>query len=170
MASRNERTLDKVDWRILDALQEDSRRSFSELGRRIRLSAPAVAERVRRMEAAGIITGYRVSLALEKLGYAVTAIIRVSAPEENCMRLGTLIRRLPGVIESHRVTGIDRLVFKVVASSVSQLDDIIRELSHFGTATVAIVLSSRTTAVGAPATTLSPDGRSSEPAPKRTAR
>jgi Lrp/AsnC family transcriptional regulator, leucine-responsive regulatory protein len=75
-----------MDWRILDALQEDSRQSFSKLGRRIGLSAPAVAERVRRMEGAGIITGYRVSIAMDKLGYAVTAIIRASAPEENCNR------------------------------------------------------------------------------------
>lgn len=159
-----------MDWRILYALQEDSRRSFSELGRRIGLSAPAVAERVRRMEAAGIITGYRVSLAIEKLGHAITAIIRVSAPEENCTRLGALIRRLPGVIESHRVTGTDRLVLKVVASSVGQLDAIIRQLSHFGTATAGIVLSSRTTAIGAPATSLNPDGRDGEAAPRHTAR
>ena len=88
MTSRIESSLDAVDWRILEVLQEDARCSYSKLGRRIGRSAPAVAERVRRIEGAGIITGYRVSLALDKLGYAMT-----------------LVRRLPNVIESHRVTG-----------------------------------------------------------------
>jgi Lrp/AsnC family leucine-responsive transcriptional regulator len=157
MTSRTESGLDTVDWRILEVLQEDARCSYSKLGLRIGRSAPAVAERVRRMEAAGIITGYRVSLALDKLGYAMTAIIRIRAPEENCIQLGALVRRLPNVIESHRVTGIDRLIVKVMASSVSHLDDIISQLSKFGTATASIVLSSRTTAARAPAT-----GRRSE--------
>src|SRR5215472_11374159 len=85
MTSRMESGLDAVDWRILEVLQEDARCSYSKLGRRIGRSAPAVAERVRGMEAAGIITGYGVSLALDKLGYAMTAIIRISAPEENCI-------------------------------------------------------------------------------------
>jgi Lrp/AsnC family leucine-responsive transcriptional regulator len=152
MTSRTESALDAVDWRILEVLQEDARYSYSELGRRIGRSAPAVAERVRRMEAAGIITGYSVSLALDKLGYAMTAIIRISAPEENCIQLGALVRRLPNVIESHRVTGTDRLIVKVMASSVGHLDDTISQLSKFGTATASIVLSSRTTAARAPAT------------------
>jgi len=152
MTSRTESGLDAVDWRILEVLQEDARYSYSKLGRRIGRSAPAVAERVRRMEAAGIITGYRVSLALDKLGYAMTAIIRISAPEENCVQLGALVRRLPNVIESHRVTGTDRQIVKVMASSVGDLDDIISQLSKFGTATASIVLSSRATAARAPVT------------------
>ena len=151
MTSRTESSLDAVDWRILEVLQEDARCSYSRLGRRIGRSAPAVTERVRRMEGAGIITGYRVSLALDKLGYAMTAIIRISAPEENCIQLGALVRRLPNVIESHRVTGTDRQIVKVMALSVSHLNDIIGQLSKFGTATASIVLSSRTTAARAPA-------------------
>ncbi len=87
MALRNERLLDDTAWRILDALQADSRLSFSALGRRVGLSAPAAAERVRRLEDAGIITGYRVELGLEKL-FPVTAIVRVSAPEARPLRTG----------------------------------------------------------------------------------
>jgi Lrp/AsnC family leucine-responsive transcriptional regulator len=147
MTLRTESRLDRTDWRILEALQEDCRLSFSALARLLRLSAPTVAERVRRMEDAGIITGYRVLLAPEKIGFGITAIIRVSAPEENCTQIGTLIRRLPCVIESYRVTGTDRLVVRVIALSVEQLDDIVRELSRYGTATVAIVLAHRTKAV-----------------------
>jgi len=143
---QTERLLDDTGWRILKALQADARLSFSELGRRVGLSAPAAAERVRRLEDAGIIAGYRVDLALEKL-FPMTAIIRISAPEENCTRLAACARGLEEVVEAHRVTGSDRLVLKVVAQSVDHLDGIIRQLSQFGTATVSIVLSTRRQAV-----------------------
>jgi len=143
---QTERLLDNTGWRILGALQADARLSFSELGRQVGLSAPAAAERVRRMEDARIIAGYRVDLALEKL-FPVTAIIRISAPEENCTRLAACARSLAEVVEAHRVTGSDRLVLKVVAQSVDHLDGIIRQLSQFGTPTVSIVLSSRRQAV-----------------------
>src|SRR5262249_54316328 len=152
MTSRMESGLDAGDWRILEVLQEEARCTYSKLGRRIGRSAPAVAERVRRMEAAGIIAGYRVSVAVDTLGYAMTASIRISAPEESCIQLGALVRRLPNVIESHRVTGTDRLIVKVMALSVGHLNDIIGQLSKFGTATASIVLSSRTTVARAPAT------------------
>jgi Lrp/AsnC family transcriptional regulator, leucine-responsive regulatory protein len=151
--------LDRIDWRILNALQEDCRHSFSALGRLLGLSAPTVAARVRRMEDAGIILGYRVSLAPEKLGYGITAMIRISAPEENCIRLGALIRSLPCVIESYRVTGTDRTVVKVVAPSVEELDDAVRQLSHHGTVTVAVILSYRTNAIR-PSKSSSNDGPS----------
>ena len=141
---RTENRLDRTDWRILEALQENCRLSFSALARRLGLSAPTVAERVRRMEDAGIITGFHTSVAFEKAGYGITAIIRVSAPEENCTKLGGLVRRLPCVVESYRVTGADRLVIKVAARSVEELDSIVRELSRLGTVTVAIILSHRT--------------------------
>lgn len=143
MALKLDRLLDEIGWSILAALQENARISFSDLGRRVGLSAPAAAERVRRMEDAGIIAGYRVALAVDKLGYPITALLRISAPEENCVRLGAVARVLPEVLESHRVTGSDRLVVKVAAVSVNRLEEIIRELSRYGTVTAAIVLSSR---------------------------
>ncbi len=166
MASKLKRLLDEIGWSILTALQENARISFSDLGRRVGLSAPAVADRVRRMEDAGIITGYRVAVAPERLGYSIVAIIRVSAPEENCVRLGTLVRALPGIVESHRVTGTDRLVVKVVAPSVAHLDNIIQELSRYGTATAAIVLSSRSNALGR--LTAARDGRSRRNEPPKS--
>ncbi len=142
MALRNERGLDDTAWRILDALQADSRLSFSELGRRVGLSAPATAERVRRLEDAGIISGYRADLKLEKL-FPVTAIVRVSAPEEKCVQLGACVRELDCVVEWYRVTGEDRLILKIVARSVTDLDEIVRTLARYGTPTTSIVLSSK---------------------------
>ena len=150
MATKPERPLDDIGWNILTALQEDARISFSDLGRRVGLSAPAAAERVRRMEDAGIITGYRVALAVDKLGYPIMALLRISAPEENCLRLGAAARALPQVLESHRVTGSDRLVMKVAAASVVHLDEIINELSQYGTVTAAIILRSRWGTVARP--------------------
>lgn len=127
--------------------------SFSALGRRIALSAPAAADRVRRLEGAGIIAGYRAAVAPQKMGYPITALIRVSAPEENCGRLAALVRELPGVLETHRITGTDRLLVKVAAASVASLDSVVRQLSRYGTATASIVLSSRSNALGRPAPT-----------------
>lgn len=146
MTLRTERLLDDTGWRILDALQADARLSFSALGRRVGLSGPAIAERVRRMEDAGIITGYRAEIAIATV-FPVTALIRVSAPEENCSRLAACSRGLQEVVEAYRVTGSDRLVLKVVAPSIEHLDRMIRQLSEFGTPTVSIVLSSRRQAI-----------------------
>ena len=101
--------LDETGWEILRALQENARVSWSVLGRRVGLSAPAVAERVRRMEDAGLITGYRAQVDPARLGFAVPAIIRVSAPEEKCAALKSLIKSLPEVRDCHHVTGYRQL-------------------------------------------------------------
>src|SRR5258708_24597288 len=95
MASKLKRLLDEIGWSILTALQENARISFSDLGRRVGLSAPAVAVRVRRMEDAGIITGHRPAVAPERLGYSSVAIIPVSPPHGNRARLGPPVRGLP---------------------------------------------------------------------------
>jgi len=142
MTFRIERTLDEVGWRILVALQEDARLSFSALGRRVGLSPPAAAERVRRLEDAGIITGYRVELALERLGFPMTAIIRVTAPEEKFRQLKATVRNLTEVLECHHVTGADSLVLKVAAVSVAHLERVIEALGRHGMPTTGIILSS----------------------------
>jgi Lrp/AsnC family leucine-responsive transcriptional regulator len=142
MGLRTERLLDERGWKILDALQADARLSFSALGRRVGLSAPAAAERLRRLEDAGIIRGYRVDLALDRL-FPVTAMIRISAPEENCVRLASRAQELEEVVEAYRVTGADRLMIKVVARSVEHLDAILRQLGQFGTPTASVILSTR---------------------------
>ena len=146
MASRAISGLDDIGWRILKALQADARLSFNELGRRVGLSGPAVAERVRRMEEAGIISGYHVAVRLEAL-FPVQAILAVSAPEENCVALGARAWELEEVIETYRVTGDHRLVVKVVAASVPHLDWVISELGHYGTVTASVILRSRSRAV-----------------------
>lgn len=94
-----ENGLDRIGWAILGALQDNARLSFAELGRRVGLTAPAAAERVRQMEDAGILRGYRAEIGLERLGLAVDAVIRVSAPEEKCPALKACVKTLPEVVE-----------------------------------------------------------------------
>jgi Lrp/AsnC family leucine-responsive transcriptional regulator len=145
MAFRTESLLDTVGWRILVALQADARLSFSALGRRVGLSPPAVAERVRRLEDAGIISGYRVDLNLEKAGCPIMAIIRVSTPEPQFARLKALAIQLREVVECHHVTGADSLLLKVAATSVRHLERVIEQLGRYGTPTTSVVLSSPVT-------------------------
>ena len=142
MALENERLLDDTGWHILEALQENARLSFSELGQRVGLSSPAVAERVRRMEDAGIITGYRVEVNTARIGYPITAIIRINnSPGQRCTRLTASAQEIPEVLECYRVTGSDSLVMKVMASSVEHLESLIDRISEHGQLTTSIVLS-----------------------------
>ena len=143
MAPRGEKLLDDTGWRIIEALQDNARMPWSELGRRVGLSAPAVTERVRRMEDAGLIAGYRVQLGLEKLGFPITALIRVAAPEEKCARIKTMAEDRAEVLECHHVTGSDAYVLKVIASSMKHLESMIEAIArHGGTPATSVVLSS----------------------------
>ena len=142
MTHRTQNGLDAIGWSLLEALQDNARLSFAELGRRVGLTAPAAAERVRQMEDAGIIRGYRAEVGLERLGLAVTAVIRVSAPEEKCPALKGGVQKLPEVVECHHVTGSDAYVLRVNATSVGHLEAVIETLGRFGTPTTSIILSS----------------------------
>jgi Lrp/AsnC family leucine-responsive transcriptional regulator len=133
--------VDDVDWRLLLELQQNARTSYSELGRRVGLTAPAVAERVRRLEETGIIKGYRVDLDVERLGYTVTAVIRLQIPEGGCARFARIAPELPEIHECYRVTGSDSYVLKVVLPSIRHLESLIDRLATHGTTITSIVLS-----------------------------
>lgn len=141
MTYDTERLLDETGWRILHALQENARISFSELGQRVGLSAPAIAERVRRLEDAGVIKGYRAEINTAKVGYPILAIIRVGSMGGRCSRMTASAEQIPEVLECYRITGSDCLVMKVMASSVEHLEVIIDRLSEYGQVTTSIVLS-----------------------------
>ena len=141
MTLESEKVLDDINWEILRALQDDARLSYSELGRRVGLSSPAVVERVRRMEEAGIITGYRVELNLEKLGYPIMAFMRVVSPPGQYSNISSSFTTFPEVLECHRVTGSDDYILKVAVSSVAHLESLIDHLEHSQVITL-IVLSS----------------------------
>ncbi len=134
--------LDGTGWRILRELQLDARLSFAELGRRVGLSKPAVAERVRNLEAAGVISGYRAEVDLAKVGYPILAVIRMGAVGDVLARITATVRAMPEVLECHRGTGGDSFTMKVAVASVEHLEAVIDRLTPFGTTATSIVLSS----------------------------
>jgi Lrp/AsnC family leucine-responsive transcriptional regulator len=139
-----EKLLDDVGWHILAELQADGRVPFAELGRRVGLSTPAVIERVRRLEEAGVITGYHATVDPTRIGLGVLALVRVrtAARSETGQRLGRMLADCPEVVEAHHVTGDDCYVCKVHVASVGHLERLIEELGHYGSTTTSLVLSS----------------------------
>jgi len=142
MALEIEKMLDGTGWLLLQELQENARLSYSELGQRVGLSAPAVADRIRKMEEAGVITGYHAEVNMGKLGLPVTAIIRLgSVAGLSCNLVALRVSEIPEVLECYRVTGTDSVIVKVVATSVAHLGQIIDQLIVHGQPTTSIVLS-----------------------------
>lgn len=137
----SERLLDDVGRRILHELQENPRIGYTELGRRVGLTAPAVAERIRRLEECGIITGYRLDLNVEKLGLPILAFIRLAATDVKSGRIDAAVRSMPEVLECHRVTGDDAYIMKVAVASVQHLETLISTLLTLGQPTTSIILS-----------------------------
>ncbi|MGH2461690.1 MAG: Lrp/AsnC family transcriptional regulator [Chloroflexota bacterium] len=141
----SEALLDDVNWKILEELQNNARLSFTELGRRVGLTAPAVAERVRRLEDAGVIEGYRAELNLEKLGLPLLALIRVATGDGMCGQFADVAKGIPEVIECRRVTGGDSYVMKAAVTSVRHLEALLDRLTRYGQTVTSLVLSSPVT-------------------------
>jgi Lrp/AsnC family leucine-responsive transcriptional regulator len=141
-AEDNSKLLDTIGWKILDELQHNGRIPFTELGKRVGLSTPAVMERVHRLEEAGIILGYGAELDRAKVGYPVLAFIRVNVVGDSFPRIMKVSRDLPQVLECHRVTGTDSFIMKVALSSVDELERLIDNyLTPFVATTTSLVMS-----------------------------
>lgn len=140
-----DKIMDETGWRILEELQENARISFSELGRRVALTPPAVAERVRRMEETGVIAGYRAQPAHDRIGLPITAFIRWTAMGNDCAYLGEVAKDIHEIVECHRVTGEESYVVKVVVRSVAHLEELIDRLMPYGETKTSVVLSSPVT-------------------------
>lgn len=135
-------TLDDTDHRLLAELQEDARLTMAELGRRVALSAPAVGERVRRLEESGVITGYRAEIDPKALGYGVAAIVRVRPATRQLARIRELAVDSPEVVECHRITGEDCFFLKLQLRSLDDLESVLDRFVLFGQTTTSIVHSS----------------------------
>jgi len=141
-AEGTEKLLDNVGWQILYELQENARIAFTELGRRVGLSSPAVTERVRRMEEAGIIVGYRAEVNLTAVGLSMMAIITVRKQGARSSDLEDRARAMPEVLACHKVTGVECYHMRVAVRSVEHLDKVIEAFSLYGQVVTSVVLSS----------------------------
>ncbi|MBK6016346.1 Lrp/AsnC family transcriptional regulator [Streptomyces sp. MBT53] len=143
-ADETSAAFDAVDRQILQLLQTDGRIKLSELGRRVRLSPAAVTERVRRLETAGVISGYGAQVVPGRLGYGIQAFIRVNPHGGYNLkhpRTLELIER-PEITEVHHVVGEDCWILKVVVRDTVHLEDVLEAVSALGRTTTSIVLTS----------------------------
>lgn len=133
---------DPVNQKLLEELQRDPRLSMSELGRRVKMSTPAVIERVRRLEESGIIRGFRLEVNPAALGLPLAAYIRIRPNPGQLPGVAELAARIPQVVECHRITGEDCFILKVYLPSIDQLDRILDSFLVYGSTTTSIVQSS----------------------------
>jgi Lrp/AsnC family transcriptional regulator, leucine-responsive regulatory protein len=133
--------LDERNLEVLRLLRDDPRISVSELARRVKLSAPTVRERLLRLEQAGVIMGWRLDVDPVALGYWVLAYVRVKPQPGHLPEIIELARRIPQVVECHRVTGEDCFVLKVYFAAMEELDDVLDRFLAHGQTTTSIVQS-----------------------------
>ena len=131
--------LDAVDHKIIAELATDGRISFAELGRRTNLSSPAVTERVKRLEQAGVITGYRAEVDPRALGYQLTAIVRVKPAVRQLAKIAELAAEIPQIEECLRITGEDCFYIKLHLGSIEELPSVLDQFLLYGETTTSIV-------------------------------
>jgi Lrp/AsnC family transcriptional regulator, leucine-responsive regulatory protein len=137
--------LDTTNLKLLGELSANPRLTVAELGRRVGMSSPAVAERIRRLEESGVIRGYRLELDPAALGLPIAAFVRVRPDPGQLPRVAELARAIPEVVECHRVTGEDCFILKVYLPAIDQLDRLLDRLLVYGTTTTSIIQSSPVT-------------------------
>lgn len=134
--------LDKLNWSILTVLQENARLPFAEIGRKVGLSAPAVAERVQKLEDAGVIKRYTVALDYEKIGTPLQAVVLFTSSSGKMASFLKHIEKLQEVMECHRITGNYCLLLKIAVKSPAHLEEVINRFVEFGETITSVVLSS----------------------------
>ena len=140
--------IDAVNRRLLLELQTDARLSLAELGRRVGLSAPAVGERLQRLQEAGVVRGYRAELDPGALGFPLGVIIRVRPAAGELHKVAELARQTPEVVECHRITGEDCFFMKLHVRDVQHMEEVIDRFLLYGQTTTSIVQSSPVAARG----------------------
>jgi Lrp/AsnC family leucine-responsive transcriptional regulator len=134
--------LDDTGLRLLGELQRDARVSLAELGRRVGLSSPAVAERIKRLEGTGVIRGYHADIDPRRLGYTLGVVIRIRPAPRQLADVAALARDSSEVVECHRVTGDDCYVMTAFVRDVEHLEQVIDRFAAYGQTTSAIMQSS----------------------------
>ncbi len=133
--------MDTKNWSILHQLQENARRTHTEIGRAVGLSSPAVAERIKRMEDAGVIKGYHVEVDHAKLGHQLRAIITLRAFVGRLKPFLEKVKQFPEVLNCYRITGNENIIMEVVLDDQFHLERFIDQLINYGETRTHIVLS-----------------------------
>lgn len=134
--------LDAINRRLLYELQADARVTIAELGRRINLSAPAVAERIQRLERAGVITGYRAEVDPKAVGFPIAVVVRIRPTTRQLQKIPELAADIPEVVDCQRVTGEDCFFVKLHLRSMDDLEEILDRFLVLGQTTTSIIHSS----------------------------
>lgn len=133
--------LDTKAWKIIAAIQRDARMSLKSLADEAGLSLPATSERLKRLEEAGVINGYRALINPEAVGYGVLAIIGITTLQPGKARLIEVLKSLPEVLECLHVTGQDSYLLRVATQNIRHLERFVGEINHYGETRTAIVMS-----------------------------
>jgi Lrp/AsnC family leucine-responsive transcriptional regulator len=134
--------LDRLDWRILEALQCNARISSTELGKRIGLSQPAVTTRIKRLEEHGIIEGYTARINPGLVGRGIAAIVRIRTNYAEIKHCLNTFESMPEIVEVHRITGEDCFMVRILVEEMTQLEVAIDALARCGPVTTSIILMS----------------------------
>jgi Lrp/AsnC family leucine-responsive transcriptional regulator len=132
--------MDALDLKILAILDSDPRRPYAEIARELNVSQPTVADRMRRLEARGIVRGAMLCMDHARLGFSISAFVRLRAKPSHKRALGETARAIPQVIEMHSVTGDDCMVARVVARSVGELAEILQRLTVVADSSTSVLL------------------------------
>ncbi len=136
--------LDDFNWKIIEELQMDARITIVEIGKRIGLSAPAVAERIKKLEEEGYIKGYRTVVDFDKLGLSVPVFISYKATKMSHGDMIKMVDKMPEVMDWYGITGAHCSMLKVIVASTKELETIIEKLQEFGETSTSIILSNNT--------------------------
>ncbi len=142
MDLKSDKLLDTIGKKIISTLRSDARIPYSRLGRIVGLSTPAVTERVRKLEEAGIIQGYHARIRKASSEHKVTAFIELDAQATHYDRIKTTADKCPQVLECHHISGQAAFIIKVRADSVADIEGLVARFSLFGQTRTSIVLSS----------------------------
>ena len=133
--------LDLINWKILDCLQENARQSNTEISKKVGISSPAVAERIRKMEDTGIIEGYFAKVSHAETGHQLKAIITLRAFMGRLKPFIHKVASFKEVINCYRITGNENFVMEVVLNNQQHLEKFIDQLITYGETRTHIILS-----------------------------
>jgi Lrp/AsnC family transcriptional regulator, leucine-responsive regulatory protein len=151
---RRSEPLDGTNIRLLGEIQSNARLSNAELGRRVGLSAPAVADRLARLEESGAIVAYRTELDPRALGFSLSVVLRIRPAPRELKKVADLAQRTPEVVECHRITGDDCYLMRAWVRDVAHLEELIDRFAPYWQTTTSIVQSSPVEPRGLPFDTL----------------